>query len=187
MKKTTTGPSLTASLSKLNSSAFSGIRKQTLSAGLPNSQGINFGLPSNRKALLQPTSAGTDWTQLASKVASGGATSALSGHSGSSGISALSKLGLGPIVSGIAGLLGSGTAKTPPALQLFRLPGAISQTAHVNSSPAPRGGGNGGSTVHVHVQAIDSQSFMSRSNDIAKAVKSAMLNSHSLNDVVSEL
>jgi hypothetical protein len=189
MKKTTTGLSLTTGLSKLNSSAFSGIRKQSASAGLPNSQGINFGLPSNRKALLQPTSAGTDWAQLASKVASGGAASALSGGSGSSGTSALSKLGLGPVVSGILGLFGKGSTKALPPLQLFQLPSAMNQTAHVNSSPAPRAGSgsNNGSTVHVHVQAIDSQSFMSRSSDIAKAVKSAMLNSHSLNDVVSEL
>jgi hypothetical protein len=188
MKKTTTGRSLTTGLSKLNSSAFSGIRKQSASAGLPNSQGINFGLPSNRKALLQPTSAGTDWAQLASKVASGGAASALSGGSGSSGTSALSKLGLGPVVSGILGLFGKSSTKTLPPLQLFQLPSAINQTAHVNSSPAPRtGSSSNGSTVHVHVQALDSQSFMSRSNDIAKAVKSAMLNSHSLNDVVSEL
>jgi hypothetical protein len=41
--------------------------------------------------------------------------------------------------------------------------------------------------VHVHVKAMDSQSFMDRSNEIANAVKSAMLNSHSLNDVVSEV
>jgi hypothetical protein len=187
MKKTTTGLPLTTKLSKLNASAFSGIKKQSISTDLPNSAGINFGLPSSHKSLLQ-TSSGTDWTQLASRVASGGATSAFSGSSGSG---ALSKLGLGPLISGIAGLFGGNKAKTLPALQLFQLPNAVNQTVHLSNSAAQRGSsGNSDtnrSTVHVHVQAMDSQSFINRSGDIAKAVKSAMLNSHSLNDVVSEL
>lgn len=184
MKKTTAGLPLATKLSKLNASAFSGIKKQSISTGLPNSAGINFGLPSSRKSLLQ-TSSGTNWTQLASRVASGGATSAFSGRSGSG---ALGKLGLGPVISGIAGLFGGNKAKTLPALQLFQLPNAVNQTVHLSNSAAQRGSsGSNGSTVHVHVQAMDSQSFMNRSGDIAKAVKSAMLNSHSLNDVVSEL
>lgn len=44
-----------------------------------------------------------------------------------------------------------------------------------------------GHQVHVHVSALDTQSFMDRSNDIAKAVKNAMLQSSSLNDVISEI
>lgn len=184
MKKNTSGLSLTTKLSKLNASAFSGIRKQSIATGSPNSAGINFGLPSSRKSLLQ-TSSGTNWTELASRVASGGTTSAFSGNSGSG---ALSKLGLGPLISGIAGLFGGSKTKTLPALQLFQLPNAVNQTVHLNNSAAQRGSsGSNGSTIHVHVQAMDSQSFMNRSGDIAKAVKNAMLNSHSLNDVVSEL
>jgi hypothetical protein len=34
---------------------------------------------------------------------------------------------------------------------------------------------------------MDSQSLVDRSNEIANAVKIAMLNSHSLNDVISEV
>jgi len=44
-----------------------------------------------------------------------------------------------------------------------------------------------GHQVHVHVSALDTQSFMDRSNDIAKAVKNALLQSSSLNDVISEI
>ncbi len=44
-----------------------------------------------------------------------------------------------------------------------------------------------GHQVHVHVSALDTQSFMDRSNDIAKAVKNAMLQSSALNDVISEI
>lgn len=42
-------------------------------------------------------------------------------------------------------------------------------------------------TITVNVQAMDSQSFLDRREDIARAVREAMLQSHSLNDVVSEL
>jgi len=41
--------------------------------------------------------------------------------------------------------------------------------------------------VTVQVRTIDSRSFLDHSNDIARAVREAMLNMHSLNDVVTEL
>ena len=41
--------------------------------------------------------------------------------------------------------------------------------------------------VTVHVNAMDSQSFMDRSSDIANAVREAMLNLHPINDVISNL
>jgi len=37
------------------------------------------------------------------------------------------------------------------------------------------------------VNAMDSQSFMDRSTDIANAVREAMLNMHPINDVVASL
>jgi hypothetical protein len=41
--------------------------------------------------------------------------------------------------------------------------------------------------VTVQVNAMDSQSFLDHSDDIANAVKQAILNSNSLNDVISSL
>ncbi len=41
--------------------------------------------------------------------------------------------------------------------------------------------------ITVQVQALDSRSFLDHSEEIARAVREAMLNSHGLNDVVSEL
>ena len=41
--------------------------------------------------------------------------------------------------------------------------------------------------ITIQVQAIDSRSFMDHSAEIAGAVKEAMLNTHSLNDVIAEL
>jgi len=48
-----------------------------------------------------------------------------------------------------------------------------------NSTAAPQ--------ITVNVQAIDARSFLDRSSDIAEAVRQAMLNLSSLNDVVNEL
>jgi len=41
--------------------------------------------------------------------------------------------------------------------------------------------------IVVNVQAMDSRSFLDHSQEIAQAVREAMLNMHALNDVVSEL
>ena len=44
-----------------------------------------------------------------------------------------------------------------------------------------------GQSILVQVQTMDSQSFMDHSNDIAQAVRQAMLNLHSVNDVIADL
>jgi hypothetical protein len=41
--------------------------------------------------------------------------------------------------------------------------------------------------ITVNVQAMDARSFLDRSHDIAAAVRDAMLNSNSINDVVNDL
>ena len=41
--------------------------------------------------------------------------------------------------------------------------------------------------VTIQVQAMDSRSFMDHSDDIARAVRDAMLNMHPMNDVVNDL
>ncbi len=51
--------------------------------------------------------------------------------------------------------------------------------ATTHSSAAPQ--------ITVNVSAMDSQSFMDRSDDIASAVRAAMLNMHPINDVVADL
>ncbi len=42
-------------------------------------------------------------------------------------------------------------------------------------------------TITVQVQALDSRSFLEHSDEIARAVREALLNSHSLGDVLGEL
>jgi hypothetical protein len=52
---------------------------------------------------------------------------------------------------------------------------------------APSGTGGLPAQITVNVQAMDSQSFMDHSADIAAAVRNAMLNLNSINDVVNDL
>jgi hypothetical protein len=54
--------------------------------------------------------------------------------------------------------------------------------------PSTSGGSSSASTpINVTIQALDSQSFLDRSSDIAQAVRQAMLTSNSINDVVNDL
>jgi len=53
------------------------------------------------------------------------------------------------------------------------------------SQPASQGGA--GQHITVNIQAMDARSFLDRSNDIALAVRDAMLNLNPINDVVNEL
>jgi len=62
-----------------------------------------------------------------------------------------------------------------------------SNTATPGGSSAGASSGAGTPQITLNVQAMDAQSFLDRSSDIAQAVRSAMLNMSSINDVVSEL
>jgi hypothetical protein len=59
------------------------------------------------------------------------------------------------------------------------------------SNPQPAGPAAGASSgqpyINVTVQAMDARSFLDRSSDIAAAVRDAMLNLNSINDVVNDL
>jgi hypothetical protein len=88
--------------------------------------------------------------------------------------------GLGGIISGLVGLFGS-HKKTPPPLTLFRLPDAQNETVYTSSHTAnvvPQSG------IYTS-QHTDSTQY--HSAQIAQAVKHALLNSSSLNDVISEI
>lgn len=105
-----------------------------------------------------------------------------------------------PIVAGLMQLFGgSGESTTAAPLEKFALPAPVSVEAGFSNavpglSPAdyganglPRVAGPNGQTINVHVNAMDSKSFLDRSEDIAAAVRRALLESSSLNDVIAEL
>ena len=124
--------------------------------------------------------------------------SAMSSFGGGTG-SLLSGGGLlSPIISGILSLFGSDDHSTPPPLTKFAMPAAIDMEATGGQATGGQlaGSDHGAdglpraqttSNVTVQVNAMDSRSFLDRSNDIATAVRQAILSSHSNNEVLSEL
>jgi hypothetical protein len=58
-------------------------------------------------------------------------------------------------------------------------------TSQSNSAGVQQG--TSGHQVHIHVSALDTQSFLDRSSHVAQAVKTAILQSNSLNDVIAEI
>ena len=145
-----------------------------------------------------------------------GAISAFPGRAAGSGGSGLTKFlesgfGLGSLASELSGLFGGGGGAQAPTLTRYQAPKSLSFEAadtgsglssadydqmgmaraygapgQVGTSGVPSPGG-ATPQITVNVQAMDSQSFMDRSTDIAAAVRHAMLNLNSINDVVSEL
>lgn len=108
-------------------------------------------------------------------------------------------LGLGPLIGGLGSLFGgSGGSSTPPPLSTYTAPESVQFEGDVNrgANTTDWGGSGGtqsgaplptGAQITVQVNALDSQSFLDHSQDIANAVRQAMLNSNSLNDVVNDL
>ena len=108
-------------------------------------------------------------------------------------------LGLGPLISGLGSLFGgNGGSTAPPPFSSYTAPESVRFEGDVyRGANSTDWGGSGGTQtgaplptstqITVQVNAIDSQSFLDHSQDIANAVRQAMLNSNSLNDVVSDL
>ena len=144
--------------------------------------GIKFGSASNSKT--EAAQSGTDWGRLLQQTASGGLAGALSGSLGSIA-------GIGGIVTGLLSIFGGGKTAPPPLVR-FQLPDAQLETVSFTSKGvAPEGGApvQGSSTplttVYSPSQAMPSGSV--QSTYITQVVKNALLNSSSLNDVITDL
>lgn len=74
-----------------------------------------------------------------------------------------------------------------PRLYSDTTSGSTSQSGSSSVGATTSGGGGNTAPINVTIQALDSQSFLDRSSDIAQAVRQAMLNSSSVNDVVNDL
>jgi hypothetical protein len=109
-----------------------------------------------------------------------------------------------PLVQGLVKLFGGKGQGDPAPLPVYIAPAPVQVEGTVTSRTAgavsevsygpgglPRESGREHDRtmppVTIHVQAIDSRSFLDHSESIARAVREAMLHSSSLNDVVSEL
>jgi len=127
------------------------------------------------------------------------------GAAGGGGVGPLLRSGLGlvPLGVAIAGLFRGGEKEETQTFERFELPAPIEVRAsnsdnltqrvpsgvsrQTEAAPAPAPAEARPAQVVVNVSAMDSQSFMDRSADIARAVREAMLNMHPLNDVIDEL
>ncbi len=151
-------------------------------------------LAENTKALAASTT---------TKSQSGGSTAGTIGGVLSSVFESL--LGVGSIISGISSLFGGGQKSDPlPALSQYTAPAAQSFAGGISTATSGISGVdhdlNGGARplttssqtaashqITVQVQAMDSKSFLDHSDDIARAVRHAILQGSSLNDVLSEV
>ena len=109
--------------------------------------------------------------------------------------------GIGTIISSISSLFGGGSKKTLPPLVSFSLPNAKNETLHVGAQGSPvsyqsgvtqqaTSGPQASSAYSPSVTSSQPTStvwIQNQSTQIAQAVKTALLNSSSLNDVISEL
>jgi hypothetical protein len=151
---------------------------------------------------------GESQAATASLLTSSRATAGRGSSGGSAGRTLLdvfgAGLGLSPLISGIASLFGgSGASSTSISsvapLVKFALPPSVQANGGVSESGGqafavdnPQGGlpraapTSAPAQITVQVQAMDSQSFLDHSGDIAMAVRQAMLESSVLNDVVRE-
>jgi hypothetical protein len=151
---------------------------------------------------------------LGGSVAGAAVTAASSGSTGSSTpgrvASAVfgSALGMAPLAKAIVGLFTGGSKEAEQPLVKYALPAHLQFEAADGPGPVmvgvdygqnglarsqdPAGANSGGTAaasaqITVQVNAMDSRSFLDHKDDIARAVRQAMLNMHSLNDVVSDL
>src|SRR5580658_9794125 len=150
-------------------------------------------------AQTQATGANTDalgqnsQAKTSSSSSGGGVSDALSTASSVLG----GGLSLMPLVSLFSSLFGGGQSQPAPLVP-FSLPPSLNLQSTSNNQNVvwgenglPRSAGSSGASagqqITVQVQAMDSQSFLDHSDDIAQAVKQAMLNMNSINDVITSL
>jgi hypothetical protein len=128
-----------------------------------------------------------------------------------------SGFGIVPLITGLVGLFGGGSSAPPAlekytmpssiSFESAETPGGLAAsdfdqtgtarlsgystgapgTVDSNDAERPTEPGSAAPQITVNVQAMDAQSFMDYSSQIAQAVRGAMLNLSSLNDVVNEL
>jgi hypothetical protein len=112
-------------------------------------------------------------------------------------------LGLSSMISGLTGLFGGGDgASAPPSLTPYVRPlpihldagfsdvnggSAFGVDAAQGGTPRAVTGSATPAQITIQVQALDSQSFLDHSSDIAMAVRQAMLETTVLNDVIREV
>jgi hypothetical protein len=102
------------------------------------------------------------------------------------------------LFKGLFSLAGGDDEETLPPLVKYQLPAAVNESAGYSArtgfvpldydqTGSARTPSAAAPQVTVQVNAMDSRSFLDHSDEIASAVREAVLNSHSLRDVLTEL
>ncbi|MEZ5395400.1 MAG: hypothetical protein R2724_21645 [Bryobacterales bacterium] len=192
-------PSTTSSTSRTDTGSQDTQALQDVNDALGRTTGaiqqLTDGLGTNASALRSAAEAFTSGGQ----GLLGALTSGLSDGGGLSSFLS-SGFGLAPVANALIGLFRGGNDQ--PAQPVFNpapppasinLEGALggrgitSVTRGANSVARVAPAQAAGPQVVVNVSAMDSQSFLTRSHDIARAVRDAMLHMDPLNDVIGEL
>jgi hypothetical protein len=167
------------SLLKPGGLGITGVSSITASA---LSAGLNFGKPSNSRS-SSSTSGSSYLSSFLQQAATGGVASALGGSLG--GLT-----GIGSLVAGFVSLFSGEKATLPPLVQ-FQAPLSQDQISYVGARTTVNAPSNSKSTDSTGVSGSANQPsatpYRYQSDQIAQAVKQALLNSSSLNDVIAEL
>jgi hypothetical protein len=138
-------------------------------------KGVTFGAPSSSGT--SNAKSGTNWGGLVSGFQSGGLAGAFGG-----GLSSIT--GLGGVISGILGLFGGGKTQLPPLVK-FQLPNTQEENITITNGTAQAY--SSGVQASTTSQIAKAPNPNASSQQIVQAVKEALLNSSSLNDVISEI
>lgn len=151
-------------------SLIPGVGRASQSGG--HQRGIQFGHPSHPSAAS--VSGGNAWSGLLTHALGGGGL--LGG-------------GIFGAFGAIAGLFGGGGQTAAlPALVPFQISGSVSETVYAGGANGVAGRGVGGSVLEMGQPSGGFVSAVSQSSSsVADQVKQALLNSHSLSDVLAEL
>jgi hypothetical protein len=167
------------------------VSKRQATSGVAMPTSIHFGTPSSTRT--SASASGNSWSKFVTQTASGGLGSALGNGFGSIG-------GLGSLVSSLVNLFGGGSKAARPPLVRFGLPDSQSQTVYlgsqtnsvlqgvaseqsIKSDPRPIYASAGAQETN----SSGSTSKIADPSAIIQIVKQALLNSSSLNDVISEI
>lgn len=137
---------------------------------------IRFGTAPSQRTTT--SSSGSEWSNLLKQTASGGIASILGGG-----------MGIGSLVSSIGNLFGGGGGTAAPPVVAFQLPSSQEHTLYLSSQGTEAGRTGSGiyGSTKIGTSGVGGQILQYQSSQIAQAVKTALLNSSSLNDVIAEI
>lgn len=180
----TGSPDIRAATKKLSAGAVGSSRSMSFTSR--SLVGIQFGKAHQSSG--SSTATASDLTNLLKKTASSGLSSLLSGSGAFGGLFSIGTFG-----SLIGGLFGGQSSTVAPPVQAFALPQARTESFSIGTGVKASNGAYGspqGSGIYAAAPAhgTGALSMPALSQDqIAQAVRTALLNSSSLNDVIHEI